>query len=145
MSAAIVTDVPSRQVSKAASAYFVSYQPLSMFSWCQSGINHGFYCLDIDGLVQERRNSSALAMELRLPYTNQSICSLYGSCLIKLHTRKRRRCNPLLGTYAVDNFSHVIKVQWKCHFVLIQITYIPICACHGRCTVIAWANTVATL
>ena len=28
---------------------------------------------DIDGLVQERRNSSALAMELRLSYTNPSI------------------------------------------------------------------------
>ena len=31
----------------------------------------GFY---IDGLVQERRNSSALAMELRLSCTNPSIC-----------------------------------------------------------------------
>ena len=29
----------------------------------------------IDGLVQERRNSSALAMELRLPCTNPSIYS----------------------------------------------------------------------
>ena len=28
----------------------------------------------LDGLVQERRNSSALAMELRLSYTNPSIC-----------------------------------------------------------------------
>ena len=28
----------------------------------------------IDGLVQERRNSSALAMELRLSCTNPSIC-----------------------------------------------------------------------
>ena len=27
----------------------------------------------IDGLVQERRNSSAVAMELRLSYTNPSI------------------------------------------------------------------------
>ena len=39
------------------------------------------YCLDlfvndyIDGLVQERRNSSALAMELRLSYTNPSTWS----------------------------------------------------------------------
>ena len=31
------------------------------------------YC--IDGLVQERRNSSALAMELRLSCTNSSICN----------------------------------------------------------------------
>ena len=32
---------------------------------------------NIDGLVQERRNSSALAMELRLSCTNQSIWYLY--------------------------------------------------------------------
>ena len=30
----------------------------------------------INGLVQERRNSSALAMELRLSYTNPSIYSV---------------------------------------------------------------------
>ena len=29
----------------------------------------------LDGLVQERRNSSALAMELRLSYTNPSTCT----------------------------------------------------------------------
>ena len=33
--------------------------------------------VDIDGLVQERRNSSALAMELRLSCTNTSI---YARC-----------------------------------------------------------------
>ena len=33
----------------------------------------------IDGLVQERRNSSALAMELRLSCTNPSICYLLQS------------------------------------------------------------------
>ena len=32
--------------------------------------------IHIDGLVQERRNSSALAMELRLSCTNQSIYRL---------------------------------------------------------------------
>ena len=32
--------------------------------------------LNIDGFVQERRNSSALAMELRLSCTNPSICTL---------------------------------------------------------------------
>ena len=31
----------------------------------------------IDGLVQERRNSSASALELPLSYTNPSIYSLY--------------------------------------------------------------------
>ena len=33
--------------------------------------------IDIDGLLQERRNSSALAMELRLSCTNPSICSSF--------------------------------------------------------------------
>ena len=43
----------------------------------------------IDGLVQERRNSSALAMELRLTCTNPSILSqdppLTSPLAIKLH------------------------------------------------------------
>ena len=34
------------------------------------------YNMNIDGFVQERRNSSALAMELRLSCTNPSICVL---------------------------------------------------------------------
>ena len=34
--------------------------------------------LDIDGLVQERRNSSALAMELHLSCINPSIYDLYS-------------------------------------------------------------------
>ena len=33
------------------------------------------WCLHIDKLVQERRNSSALSMELHLSCTNPSICS----------------------------------------------------------------------
>ena len=36
---------------------------------------------DIDGLVQERRNSSALAMELRLSCTNSSIWYLEGAAV----------------------------------------------------------------
>ena len=42
----------------------------------QDGIAH------IEGLVQERRNSSALAMELRLSCTNPSVChcSMIGEC-----------------------------------------------------------------
>ena len=40
-------------------------------------VSHVYHVLDnyIDGLVQERRNSSALAMELRLSWTTPSICS----------------------------------------------------------------------
>ena len=37
------------------------------------GIHYGVY-MYIDGLVQERRNSSALAMELHLSCTNPLIC-----------------------------------------------------------------------
>ena len=44
---------------------------------------------DIDGLVQERRNSSALAMELRLSCTNPSILSYIWLCqesmIVSLH------------------------------------------------------------
>ena len=36
-------------------------------------INYDNSLLDVDGLVQERRNSSALAMELRLSCTNPSM------------------------------------------------------------------------
>ena len=38
----------------------------------------------IDGLVQERRNSSALAMELRMSCTNPSIYAIYIFILNKL-------------------------------------------------------------
>ena len=44
----------------------------------------GFVQVKIDGLVQERRNSSALPMELRLSCTNPSKCTLdhQKNCLI---------------------------------------------------------------
>ena len=41
-----------------------------------NGIVGDFGYHDIDGLVQERRNSSALAMELRLSCTNPVICDI---------------------------------------------------------------------
>ena len=40
-------------------------------------------CLDIDGLVQERRNASALAVEWRLSCTNPSI---YDPCVSSYFT-----------------------------------------------------------
>ena len=43
---------------------------------CDSSWNNTRY--DIDGLVQERRNSSALAMELRLSCTNPSVWSAFA-------------------------------------------------------------------
>ena len=38
----------------------------------------------IDGFVQERRNSSALAMELRLSCTNPSICGIVEKYYLSL-------------------------------------------------------------
>ena len=49
-----------------------------MKSWLFDLTNMGIMCSQhpyIDGFVQERRNSSALAMELRLSCTNPSICN----------------------------------------------------------------------
>ena len=49
------------------------------------------YVLDyIDGLVQERRNSSALAMELRLSCTNPSIWTCYSCTLYSTHSWLQR-------------------------------------------------------
>ena len=41
--------------------------------------NHSNSYLHVDGLVQERCNSSALAMELRLSCTNPSMCCIRGN------------------------------------------------------------------
>ena len=43
---------------------------LIQYKDCLTSKKHSYYKDEIDGLVQERRNSSALAMELRLPCTN---------------------------------------------------------------------------
>ena len=48
---------------------------LSMISILVHGVLLSLSELHMDGLVQERRNSSVLAMELRLSRTNPSICA----------------------------------------------------------------------
>ena len=48
-----------------------------------------------DGLVQERRNSSALAMEFRLSCTNPSICSSYD--LVQLSKPMLTKTKTLYG------------------------------------------------
>ena len=45
-----------------------------MCSWVLQSTD--FYGVYIDGLVQERHNSSVLAMELRLSCANPSICDI---------------------------------------------------------------------
>ena len=62
----------------------------------------------IDGLVQERRNSIANAMELRLSYTNPSICVTrpQGVDISPLWWSYRKTSNiscTLVGNEIVDN------------------------------------------
>ena len=54
----------------------------------------------IDELLQERRNSSALAMELRLPCSNPSICKM----------DLKRWSNFFLVTNLYHNFLHIKSV-----------------------------------
>ena len=49
-----------------------------------NGCNTIYVQHNIDWLVQKRRNSSALAMELHLSCTNPSICSCYAAVINKL-------------------------------------------------------------
>ena len=66
----------------------------------------------IDGLVQERRNSSALAMELRLSSTNPSIygAKLSSHCGV---TASARICAPteIFGRTSPSNQS--VEVVWQ--------------------------------
>ena len=65
----------------------------------------GVLCKDnLDGLVKERRNSSALAMELRLSWTNPSICVLSQKlpCCLQYHV------NTLAPGRCASNFKSII-------------------------------------
>ena len=71
----------------------------------------------IDGLVQERCNSSALAMELHLSCTNPSICakklSVYNGCLwtvIPLTSLAKQLCSHLVFAWNKEpwNFTSLI-------------------------------------
>ena len=55
---------------------FSAWKKKSKASWMEGRTLESLQHNDIDGLVQERRNSSAFAMELRLSCTNPSISSL---------------------------------------------------------------------
>ena len=68
----------------------------------------------IDELVQERRNSSALAMELCLSYTNPMTCN---AC-IELNRKywkenvKKRKCLQLFLQYVHDIWGQVLVDQY---------------------------------
>ena len=77
-------------------------------------LRHGKH---IDGLVQERRNSSALAMELRLSCTNASICNC-----IKLYEEWR-------GIVVVALFTcHTLPKCNLYHSIFSVVTWFPICS-----------------
>ena len=86
-------------IANALELYFSCTNPSAYwnrYEWSQPGTNHNktqqsanceynsWDVLYIDGLVQERRNSSAIAMELRLSCTNPSILCI-ESLLIIFH------------------------------------------------------------
>ena len=64
------------------------------------------HVLYIDGLVEERRNSSALAMELRLSYTNPStscFCWVYSVVFSFDYSNQNAHIKPLQNFIMVDN------------------------------------------
>ena len=67
----------------------------------------------IDGLVQERRNSSASAMELRLSCTNQSICT----CTLNSQKRPIARANgQAMGCLLRVFWKELTTLHLKFHF-----------------------------
>ena len=70
--------------------------------------HHSLYWLlwnkicDFDGLVQERRNSTANALELRLSCTNPSICSL------SVHTKL-----PTHGVCSLNDIIQMKNIVWR--------------------------------
>ena len=65
----------------------------------------------IDGLVQERRNSSALAMELRLSCTNPSICTIdaHGLATQGARALASMAFMEVLWKYSCDISDHTTK------------------------------------
>ena len=57
--------------NKLSTSWLKQHLIMNVLKRCSNGCNEGFQ-QHIDGLVQERRNSGALAMELRLSCTNPS-------------------------------------------------------------------------
>ena len=65
-------------------------------------LNTNDYTLHLDRLGQERRNSNALAMELRISCTNQSICQIASFDIL---------C--LMINDGIDNSGHILDLQSK--------------------------------
>ena len=66
-------------------------------------INYFTINIHIDGLVQERRNSIATALELHLSYTNPSI---YGKVTMQRSQIGRKVGNPLISIQCSGSFPH---------------------------------------
>ena len=82
---------------------------------------------NIDGLVQERRNSSTLAMKLHLSCTNPSICYI---CMVCIYFAKQDLYS--LGrklSYHIDKISQSLKatrldvdmIDWLYHYEIWQV------------------------
>ena len=76
----------------------------------------------LDGLVQERRNSIANALEFRLSCTNQSIYNQHWKCASPGHAfmLKLNGCGP--GEHFIIDLSFAIQIPWKFHFVFISMS-----------------------
>ena len=67
--------------------------------------------LHIDGLVQGRRNSSALAMELRLSITNPSICTW---CMNQTIQPSAVITRPNMVRYCINNCRNWGRISNRC-------------------------------
>ena len=79
-------------------------------SWCQLA---NCVCLHIDGLVQERRNSSANALELRLSCTDPSICETVLHVLTIAISSEWVQLEVLLALFTLANvIEHTLIALW---------------------------------
>ena len=95
--------------ARLAQACFLSLVEQGLRQW-DKALSH------IDGLVQERCNSSALAMELRLSCTNPSICIIFSYWL--------RPCSAIVGKI----WAHT----WRCYICNVFSYWLRPCSAINR-------------
>ena len=91
-----------------------------------------WYLYDIDGLMQERCNSSALALQLRLSCTNSSIRPTEPHALAwgptNFHTKifQLERHRLKIDEKIIDSFSNVhLPIQWTFPYLLCKFHIVP--------------------
>ena len=92
--------------------------PWLLMSWffASQGHQQSWHWLYIDGLVQERRNSIANALELRLSFTNSSICSASGSL-----SSMRKYFNSLRAKFCWGNIHLYLHFMSLLHIDMTQV------------------------